>query len=257
MGYFYYLCRMNTPLISIITITFNAELTLPATMKSVAAQTWQDFEHVIIDGASVDNTVDIARKLGGRDVRILSERDNGLYDAMNKGLKLARGKYVLFLNAGDAFATPDTLAAYAEAALNDADIIYSDTVIVDMDRNVLRPRHLSVPDKLTAESFCDGMLICHQAFMVKHSIAPLYNLDYRFSADYDWTIRCIKYANPDRCVNLNMVGIHYLDDGMTEHNKSASLRERFDIMKNHYGIIRTVGKHLSFIPRAISRKFKQ
>lgn len=247
---------MDTPLISIITITFNAEKTLPATMKSVTEQTWTDYEHILVDGASEDDTLSIARKLGGRNLRILSERDNGLYDAMNKGLKMAHGKYVLFLNAGDSFSSAGTLATYAAASSNDPDIIYSDTVIVDSDRKILRPRHLSVPAKLTVDSFCDGMLICHQAFMVKRTLAPLYNTNYRFSADYDWTIRCIKHSRPEHCVNLNMVGIHYLDDGMTEHNKTASLRERFDIMKRHYGIIRTVGKHLSFIPRAISRKIK-
>lgn len=247
---------MNTPLISIITITFNAEKELPATLRSLNEQTFRNFEHILIDGASTDHTLAVARELCGPDLRIISERDNGLYDAMNKGLKTARGKYVLFLNAGDSFASPEILEKYAREAEKGADIIYSDTVIVDEDRHILRPRHLSVPDNLTADSFADGMLICHQAFMARRTIAPLYNLEYRFSADYDWTIRCIKHSRPEACVNLGCVGIHYLDAGMTEKNKSASLKERFDIMTKHYGIVRTVGKHLSFIPRAISRKFK-
>lgn len=245
---------MEKPLISIITITFNAEREIVPTVRSISEQTCRDFEHIVVDGASTDGTVGVVRKLGGRDVRIISEKDSGLYDAMNKGLKIAKGKYVLFLNAGDSFASKDVLQKYADAASKDADIIYSDTVVVDKDRNVLRPRHLSVPDVLTADSFADGMLVCHQAFMVKRHIAPLYNQDYRFSADYDWTIRCLKHSRPEKCINLKMVGIHYLDDGMTEKNKVASLRERFNIMQRHYGIIRTVGKHLSFIPRAVGRK---
>ena len=104
----------NLPLITVITITFNAESCLVPTMESVSNQTFRDFEHLIIDGASRDNTVSIARRYAN--TRILSEPDNGLYDAMNKGLSMAKGKYVLFLNAGDSFHSPDTLMAYSTAA---------------------------------------------------------------------------------------------------------------------------------------------
>ena len=99
------------------------------------------------------------------------------------------------------------------------------------------------------------MLICHQAFCVKRELAPEYDLSYRFSADYDWTVRCIKSTMPDKCVNLHAVTIHYLDEGMTEKNKKASLKERFDIMRKHYGLVKTLAKHIGFIPRALSRKF--
>lgn len=247
---------MNQPLFSIITITFNAEKELTPTMKSVAQQTFRDFEHIIVDGASSDNTLGIARREGGRDLRIISEPDQGLYDAMNKGIRLAKGKFLIFLNAGDTFASPLILNEYARyATQKDVDIIYGDTVIVDSIGNILRPRHLSAPDSLTFESFSHGMLICHQAFCVRKSIAPAYDLNYRFSADYDWTIKCIKATSPERCRNLNMVTIHYLDAGMTEKNKRASLLERFNIMKKHYGLATAVSRHLEFIPRALARKF--
>lgn len=246
---------MGKPLFSIITITYNAENCIRPTMESVNNQIFRDFEHIIIDGASTDDTVSIARKESGRDLRILSERDKGLYDAMNKGLHLARGKYVIFLNAGDSFAAPVVLSLYADAAASNPDIIYGDTVIVDQMRRILRPRHLSAPDRLTKASFADGMLICHQAFCVKRDIAPDYDLNYRFSADYDWTIKCIEASSPARCVNLHAVTIHYLDDGLTEKNKIASLKERYDVMKKHYGKAKAIGKHLSFIPRAVMRKF--
>lgn len=245
---------MENPLFSIITITYNAENSLRPTMESVKNQLFRDFEHIIVDGASTDNTVSLARRICGRDLRIISEPDNGLYDAMNKGLHLARGKYVIFLNAGDSFAAPDVLGRYAEAAENNPDIIYGDTVIVDSTRKILRPRHLSVPERLTPESFSDGMLVCHQAFCVRRDLAPDYDPAYRFSADYDWTIRCIKASVPARCINLHAITIHYLDDGLTEKNKIASLKERYEIMKKHYGTIKAIGKHLSFIPRVVARK---
>ena len=97
----------KSPLISIITITYNAAEVLNPTMDSVNSQTFDDYEHIIIDGASKDDTLLIARRFAS--ARILSEPDRGLYDAMNKGLKMARGQYVIFLNAGDTFHSASTV----------------------------------------------------------------------------------------------------------------------------------------------------
>lgn len=243
----------SKPLISIITITYNAESTIEPTLISTASQTFRDFEHIIIDGASTDGTLSLARRYA--DLRILSERDSGLYDAMNKGLAMARGEYVLFLNAGDSFHSDDTLAAYAERAAKGDDIIYGDTVIVDRCRHIIGKRHLTAPADLTLMSFSKGMLICHQAFMVRKAIAPEYDLRYRFSADYDWTVKCIKASDPARCTSLRRITIDYLSDGLTDNNKLKSLRERYRIMSDHYGAIRTFFNHIGFVARAIRRKF--
>ena len=242
------------PLISVITITYNASATLPLTMESVAEQTIKDFEHIIVDGASTDDTLSVARRMGSERLRILSESDDGLYDAMNKGLKMAHGRYLIFLNAGDRFHSADTLKAYADAIEERApDIIYGDTDIVDIEGNRIGPRHLSAPDILTFDSFSKGMLICHQAFMVRKDIAPLYDTDYRFSADYDWCIRCIEASRAGDRINLHRVTIDYLSDGLTDNNKKTSLIERFRIMAAHYGSMKAIASHLSFIPRAIKR----
>lgn len=240
--------------ISIITITYNAAGVIGPTLRSVREQTFRDFEHIIVDGASSDDTILIARRDGVRGARIISEPDRGIYDAMNKGLHAAKGDFILFLNAGDTFADAGTLQLFADAAERHADIVYADTVIVDAGGNILRPRHLSAPQKLTVDSFSKGMLVCHQAFMVRRSIAPDYNLDYRFSADYDWTIRCMEETVPERCMNLHTVAIHYLADGTTDRNKLSSLKERFNIMREHYGAPTAIARHLSFIPRAVVRK---
>ena len=103
----------DAPLFSIITITYNAERELPATLASVDEQTCSDYEHLIIDGASTDGTLALANAPGNLRRHTFSEPDRGLYDAMNKGLNRARGTYVLFLNAGDAFSSPDMLQRYA------------------------------------------------------------------------------------------------------------------------------------------------
>lgn len=232
-------------LISIITITYNAQSTLGATMESVASQTCRDYEHIVVDGASQDRTLQIARSYAG--VRILSEPDKGLYDAMNKGIALARGKYLLFLNSGDTFSSDKVLEAYAHRARLGDDIIYADTQIVDGEGKVLGPRHYSAPEHLTVESFNKGMLICHQAFMVRREIAPVYDLQYRFSSDYDWTIKCIKKADESKCTNLDMVAINYLSDGLTDKNKFKSLRERYRVMAHHYGHLNALKRHFQLI----------
>lgn len=234
-----------TPLISIITITFNAESTLKHTMQSVASQTCRDYEHIVVDGASRDRTLEIARSFAG--VRILSEPDNGLYDAMNKGIHLARGKYLLFLNSGDTFASDEALEAYARRARLGDDIIYADTRIVDGEGKILGPRHYTAPARLSKDSFSKGMLICHQAFMVRKDIAPEYDLHYRFSSDYDWTIRCIMKSKENKCTNLDMIAINYLADGLTDKNKYKSLMERYQVMAQHYGHIRALWRHLQLV----------
>lgn len=244
---------MQPPLISIITVTYNASEVIGKTMDSLREQTFKDFEHIVIDGASSDDTVKIVESYELPQTRVVSEPDKGLYDAMNKGLRQARGKYLLFLNAGDACHNPQTLSDYAEIAKENADIIFGDTIIVDDKGQKIADRHLSAPEKLTRKSFASGMLICHQAFMVKKELAPEYDLNYRFSADYDWCIKCIGNSAPDKCVNLNRVTIKYLSDGLTDKNKWASLKERFRIMKRHYGLASAIWQHFTFIFRALRR----
>lgn len=251
---------MRQPLFSIITITYNAEKEIGATLKSVDAQTCKDYEHLIIDGASRDNTVALAKgeaNIPSNPLRqVFSEPDKGLYDAMNKGMHRAKGEYLIFLNAGDSFTAIDTLERYASAAGGNVDIIYADTQLVDAHRTLVGPRHLSVPEVLTFKSFAKGMLVCHQAFCVRRAIAPTYDLTYRFSADYEWCLRCIKATTSHRTRNLHCVAIDYLTDGLTDKNRRASLKERYKIMCQYYGIFPTFLRHLSFIPRAIIRRLR-
>lgn len=241
------------PLISVVTITYNAAEVIQPTLESLNQQTFRNFEHLVIDGASKDNTVDLVRGMCPDSI-VRSEPDKGLYDAMNKGLRSARGRYILFLNAGDSFHSSDTLRLYAEAAYNDPYIIYGDTDIVDSERRFLQHRHLSVPDRLTFKSFANGMLVCHQAFMARRDIAPEYNLDYRFSADYEWTLRCLQASEPSRNINLHAVTIDYLSDGLTDKNHRASLRERYEIMCQYFGTIPTILRHIYFAFRNQFRK---
>lgn len=247
--------KSDRPLFSIITITFNASKELPYTMKSVAEQTCDDYEHLIIDGASKDSTIEIAQKMGTERMKLFSEPDKGLYDAMNKGIRRSVGKYLIFLNAGDAFKNKNVLALMAEKMSLRPDIIYGDTDLVNAERQFVSKRHLSAPKRLTFESFRHGMLVCHQAFVVRREIAPEYDLKYRFSADYEWCLRCLKNSDPDKNINLNHVIIDYLTDGLTDKNHKASLIERYKIMCDYYGVISTLLFHFAFVIRFVLRKY--
>ena len=242
--------------ISIITVTYHAEATLERTLQSVAQQTYPDIEHLIIDGASTDRTLEIARQYPH--ATVFSEPDKGLYDAMNKGLQRATGDYLCFLNAGDKLHSKDTLAHIASSVSDDSSIgvIYGDTHIVDAQGQFLRNRRLTPPEHLTWQSFKDGMLVCHQAFYINRQIALSYDTTYRFSADFDWCIRCMKEGEKRGMQNLY---VHepladYLAEGMTTANHKASLKERFKIMAKHYGLLPTIGQHIWFIFRVLVKK---
>ena len=244
------------PLFSIITVTYNAATVLQPTLDSIKQQNFVDFEHLIVDGASRDNTLELARNAEIPQMRIYSEPDKGLYDAMNKSIALAKGKFLIFLNAGDTFAGKDSLGRLAKYATDDIDIVYGQTQIVNSRREIIGMRHLTAPRQLTADSFKRGMLVCHQAFVARREIVPLYDLGYRFSADYDWCIKCLKKSRKNSYVGDEPI-ISFLTDGLTDKYHKKSLKERFDIMCKNYGTITTVLLHISFIPRYLLRKLRR
>lgn len=245
----------DSPLVSIITVTYNAADTVGATLESVASQTATDYEHIVMDGVSTDATLSIARAKATPKTRIFSSPDNGIYDAMNKAAGEARGRYLLFLNAGDRFASPHTLQRYIDAAKeNDfPGVVYGQTKIVDADGTVIGDRHLTAPADLTLSSFRNGMCVCHQAFMALKKIAPLYSAAYRYSADFEWCIRCLQHSRRNVYLGDEPV-IHYLNEGMTTRHHKASLKERFRIMCRYYGTVPTVLRHVLFVMRYLKRR---
>lgn len=243
-----------TPLFSIITVAFNAEATIRRTIESVAGQTCLLYEHIIMDGASTDSTLDIVNSVSNDRIRVYSRPDGGVYYGMNNALDIATGDYVIFLNAGDKFHSADTLQLIADAIMaNDyPGIVYGQTDIVDLDGNYLGPRHLTAPDELSLESFKNGMVVCHQACAVLRRITRYYNTRYRFSADYEWLIICLQHSRLNVCVNHTLVD--YLSEGVTTRNHRKSLIERFKIMCTYYGVMTAVGRHLMFLPRYLKRR---
>lgn len=254
---------------TIVTCTYNAEAVLQRTLDSVMKQTYCNIEHLIIDGVSKDKTLTMVKAYqhkndvgeSAHEILVFSEPDKGLYDAMNKGIDRATGDYLIFLNAGDVFSSEDTLE-FVEGCVGEGEelpgVLYGDTDIVNMEGHFLRHRRLTPPKRLSWRSFMWGMLVCHQSFYARADIAKgiHYNLDYRFSADVDWCIRIMREAArrhlPLR--NVNAVITNYLDGGMSVQNHKASLKERFQVMRSHYGLLTTLFVHAWFVVRGVFKK---
>ena len=235
---------MQQPTFSIITITFNAVHWIEQTILNVLGQSYPNIEYIVIDGGSTDGTVDIIKRYESSITYWVSEPDKGIYDAMNKGIKQATGDYVWFVNAGDSLSSLGILqeiVSLIQKKKKFPDIIYGETNIVDEEGRLLGLRRLKAPRKLSWKSFRMGMLVCHQSFIVKRELTPLYDLQYRYSADYDWCIRCMKQAK--LLFNTHLVLSNFLDGGTSSTQRKASLKERYTIMCKYYGTFVTVLLH--------------
>ena len=244
-------------LFTIVTVTYNAKQTLLRTLKSVQEQTYPHIEHIIVDGASTDGTVELIKEHKTQQTKWISEKDNRIYDAMNKATAMAKGRYICYLNAGDAFYDKKIVEEIVAKAqqFHFPDILYGETVVVDNKGKFLHNRRLKAPESLNWKSFKQGMLVCHQAFIIERSIFEPYDLTYQFSSDVDWCIRLMKKSKS--IVNTHLVMIKYLNEGVTTRNHNASLKERYHIMTKHYGAISTLLHHAWFVMRAILKPEKK
>lgn len=178
--------------ISIITVAFNAERTIADTLRSVAAQTHPDVEHILIDGASSDGTMAVARQFGGHLAACLSEPDRGIYDAMNKGLRLATGAVIGFLNADDVYADTGVLAEVAAVMQQEnLDALYGDAVFVSGDMPQSITRHYR-SDRFRSERLAYGWMPAHPALFIRKAIYDRhggFRTDFRIAGDFDLIAR--------------------------------------------------------------------
>jgi glycosyltransferase involved in cell wall biosynthesis len=232
---------MFSPKLSVITVVYNNVRDIERTLLSVINQTYSNIEYIVIDGASTDGTIQVIEKYRTHIHQLISEKDQGIYDAMNKGLALATGDYVLFMNSGDEIYAPDTVARVF-AAGPDADIYYGETEMINEAGESLGRRRHKAPEQFTWRSFKYGMSISHQAIYIKRSLAEPYRYpQYQLSADIDWILTAAKKAR--KIINVHMYVAKYLVGGMSKAKHKQSLLERFDIMKRHYGLLPTLFNH--------------
>ena len=242
------------PVFSIITVVYNGENFLPGTVDSVRRQTYPNIEYIIVDGASKDRSLEIIRAAAAEmpHLRWISEPDHGLYDAMNKGLRLATGDFVWFLNGGDHLHAPDTVEKAAAQVTPQTDVLYGETLLVNEARqpagtmSELSTRR--APEQLTWRHYLGGMLVVHQSFVARRDIAPFY-ISGNLCADFDWCIRILKKSREN--VNTRMVLTDYLMGGLSKQRHRQSLKDRFAVMREHFGLFPTLLAHAMIVVRAV------
>ena len=199
-------------MISIITATFNSAKTLKDTIQSVLRQTNKDFEYLIIDGGSTDETIDIVKsyesEFSGR-LKWVSEKDQGIYDAMNKGIKMASGDVVGILNSDDYFTSDDILQTVADAfKCQEIDAIYGDIHFI-RDGNPQKCIRYYSSRMFRPFWLRFGFMPAHPSFYCKREVfekAGLYSLDYKIGADYEMMVRLFKkYRIMSQYINKDFV----------------------------------------------------
>lgn len=239
------------PELSIITVCFRAKTEIQATIESILSQTWTDFEYLVIDGGSDDGTKELLEQSSGffaeknLDFRFVSEPDRGIYDAMNKGSLLARGKWLLFLNAGDLFAD-NTVLEYIFSKPSNAHIIYGDTICIYQGQKKLYPA-------LPLEHLTYEMAFCHQSVFVLRELmlAHPYDISYKVCADHYFFLTM--YLD-NRIFEYRPIPVSlYEISGYSDKNKLLSHKEK-QRMQKELGIF-----HFSFswLLRECSFYFKQ
>jgi glycosyltransferase len=242
--------------ISVITVTFNSADTISETLASIRSQTHPDIEHIVIDGASTDATLQVldAHPREGR--RVLSEPDSGIYDAMNKGLALASGDFVGFLNADDMLDTPDTLTSIASAAAKgDIDAVFGDLVYVRQDRPDTVLRHWRC-GAFAASRLRFGWMPPHPTFYVRRSLlAQIGQFDtrLRIAADYDFMLRCLRLPGL-RVAYVPQVLVKMRMGGVSNRSLQAMLhksREDLDALRRNSvgGVFALICKNLRKLPQ--------
>lgn len=252
------------PFVSIITITYNADKVLKKTIDSVWGQKNKNFEYIIIDGNSKDDTLNIIQQYenvrydslqaakertesDNSKIHWISEPDSGLYNAMNKGIEVAKGEFLWFINAGDKIYDDNTIENIISVWKNQpqADVIYGQSLIIDENDKPLGERHKIAPEKLTKKSLLNGLVVCHQSILVKKEIAPFYQLKYRITADYDWVCKVLE-SSTSNCYVPEYLS-RFMVAGVSSQQRKKALLERYHIMKSHFGLWATLWAHCKIV----------
>ena len=258
--------------LSIITITYNNAEGLRKTLASVASQTFRDFEHIIVDGGSTDGSVEIIRQYADNEairsegykairpenskadnlassphhlitsspITWISEKDRGIYDAQNKGIRLAQGEYCYFLNAGDTFCADDVLermfspnSLIASSPHRLPDILYGNEIIVDGNG-----QRIGIARGVENPSFMDLYNSCmkHQASFIRRSLFDkygMYDADMRICSDFDWFFRVIAFHD-DVTLQYKDIDIAYFENtGLSYHSPGLCAKERQQILDRY------------------------
>lgn len=231
--------------VSLITVCYNAASLIEDTLQSAVSQTFQDFELVIVDGGSTDQTLEKLQPFKSHIASLISEKDKGIYDAMNKGVKAAKGEYVYFLNAGDSFYNQNVLEEiFTDPNTRDADFIYAkvETKNEPTGINYLNGKEVNLP------MFYSHYPICHQATFSKRALFDklgYFDLKYPLVADSEWFIRLFKDQQLSK-VFLDRVVAYYDIQGATYHKRMKGYREYIQVGFIHFPLSVAILNLLSY-----------
>lgn len=236
--------------ITIITVCYNASSCIEKTIQSIINQTYSNIEYIIIDGKSTDSTLNLIRKYEKYISHWISEPDNGVFDAMNKGISMASGEYIIFMNAGDYFAETSIIEDVVNYIMhnNNADVYHG-----DIYRDIKSPKHIwkDIPFYLNKKKL-KGMNICHQAIFTKLSTAKKYYFDtsYKVSADYNMMMQIFKDKGSFKYIPLNIA--IYNTTGISTTNWKQTIYEEARIC----GCEKSLIFYLKFFKRIVFCKIK-
>lgn len=214
--------------ISIITATWNRADTIRSTIESILSQEHKDWEHIIVDGASTDNTLEIIeeyRQQYGDRLKLISEPDKGIYDAMNKGIRMAEGDIIGLLNSDDFFACPQTLSRMVDSLTDEVDAIYGDCDIVDFEDVSHVTRHY-LNRGFKRWKMRLGYMPSHPTFYCRRVIFEQFgefDTSFRIAADFDWLLRTI-YVGRIRLRYIPQVQTIMRDGGVSNGGYAAHRR---------------------------------
>lgn len=239
------------PKISIVTVCYNAVKIIEETILSVINQTYTNIEYIIIDGGSKDGTVDIIKKYNDKIAYWTSESDNGIYDAMNKGIKKATGEWINFMNAGDSFCNLNVLAELnRNGAFDNYDLIYGDVIGKYKIGNRLQKAG-------SLKDITKTMQFSHQSTFVKSSLMKekLYALTYRLAADYNFILSLYLSGGIFKYIPIP-IAIISAEEGATFSNFTKSKKEVRKIhLQNGYSYIRSSYYYYYYIVRSNTSSF--
>jgi len=226
--------KQSRPLISVITVVKNSEKYLERTIQSVINQIYDNIEYIIIDGVSTDGTLDIVRKYENKIAYWVSEPDTGIYDAMNKGVRLSSGEYVYFLNSGDYLYNNRVFLNLTKSMRHNFAFVYGKINLITEDGHF----HMVTGKKVKLKELIYGM-VCHQALLVRRKSFDkigFFNTKFKVASDYEWVIRLFKaYEFDSKYVDIVIANM--IMGGHSDVSAIKGIKERREIVKRYFGIM--------------------
>lgn len=217
---------------SIIVVSLNTKINFIKTLESIKTQTYKNFEVIVIDGESTDGTIDEILKQKNSLINLFKiEKDEGIYDAMNKGVILSSGKWTIFLNSGDIFANPNVLKNISEENLENYEVVFGDTIINTKSFKFLSEGNFFNENTIT-------MPFCHQSVLVKSKIIKetLFDIKYKLSADFGFFFNQI--SKKRKFKKINIIVSEVISEGVSDKNRLTVLKDNYKIISKKNNLVK-------------------